>query len=881
MLMVALIAMAAPAHLTGDGSLQSGRPALQGPGEPAALPVHCRPPPTTSSAPAQDTCTETSDPEPTPVEVYQVPIVVPSTTDDYFVLYVQHDTDSETWEIPVLAKLGEAGTTSLAENVEALPKERYRVEKYLVANPADVDGDCIDDITELNDLGAMNPVNPTGAVAPTHGAVALANGESFDTFAGHISVRFVVVDMFTDRPGVYFINSNTHITHYSFLEAIGVEATAIASGRLTRYAGPIGPYGDTEVYSLWAIESATFKYAERTYTLLAANLPLLNDNLALHLPNVELPAIQPELPLYRESRIDLLFNDDIHHPDDFLALNPGEGYGRLQALDPDERPHPRDVVIYEALPSELPRVAGIISTALQTPLSHVNLRAVQDKVPNAFIRDALDDTTVTSLVGSYVHYKVTEDGWSLGTATKAQVDAHYASSRPPTPQTPKLDLSVTTITPLSDIKFQDWDTFGVKSANLAVLRTLGFPEGTVPDGFAIPFYFYDEFMKHNGLYDQVTQMLADQAFQTDYHEQADQLKDLRKAIKDAESPQWIIDALTEMHGKFPEGASLRYRSSTNNEDLPDFNGAGLYDSKTQHPDETVEDGIHKSFKQVLAGLWTFRAFTEREFHRIDHLATAMGVLVHPNYSDELANGVAVSFDLTNGKNDIYYVNTQLGEDLVTNPEAHSVPEELLVTRSGDWYVLSTSNLVDPGTLLMGDSQIDQLRRHLTTVHDRFEALYRPRSGEPFAMEIEFKITSDNILAVKQACPWVFSGASSPPPPPPRRPSSPPSRPAPVPTPPPATAPGAPAIQAVTPGRGYLTVTWNAPQDDGGAAITAYDLRHALATSGGRQIQNGPSAAAPGPPATWNTPSPGWKTAPGMTCRSGRSTKWGRAHGLPP
>ena len=78
-----------------------------------------------------------------------------------------------------------------------------------------------------------------------------------------------------------------------------------------------------------------------------------------------------------------------------------------------------------------------------------------------------------------------------------------------------------------------------------------------------------------------------------------------------ETPQWIIDALTAMHATYPEGQSLRYRSSTNNEDLPGFNGAGLYDSKTQDPDETEEDGIDKSLKQVFASLWTFRAFTER------------------------------------------------------------------------------------------------------------------------------------------------------------------------------------------------------------------------------------------------------------------------------
>ena len=205
----------------------------------------------------------------------------------------------------------------------------------------------------------------------------------------------------------------------------------------------------------------------------------------------------------------------------------------------------------------------------------------------------------------------------------------------------------------------------------------------------MPFYFYDEFMKANGLDAEVTAMLADTDFQDDYDTQEEMLKDLRDAIEDATTPDWIITALEEMHAEFPEGTSLRYRSSTNNEDLPGFSGAGLYDSKTQDPDETEEDGIDKSIKDVWASLWNFRAFVERDFHRIDHTQTAMGVLVHPNYSDELANGVAVSYDPIQELEDRYYVNTQVGEDLVTNPEALSVPEELMLLSGGSYECSST------------------------------------------------------------------------------------------------------------------------------------------------------------------------------------------------
>ena len=759
------------------------------------------------------------NPTPTEVAVTAVPIVVQSSTEEYFVLYVQHDVDGTEVELPVLVKLGEAGTTTLSENVEALPKERYRVEKHQITDPADIDGDCIDDITELGNPVSMNPVNPAAPVDLSDGALAVPDKQTYDTLAIYRTVKFILLGWDTDRPSLYFINAKQHPNHQTFLDDRGIERNQALLGRITYRS-----VGSEEIFHFRVRANPSFVFVDRVYTLLAASMPLLDDNLTFHILNYQLPDLQPELPLLRESRINLVFDDDLFAGTNFLALNPGEGYGRLQALEPDDRPHPRDIVLYEALPNELPRVAGIISAVPQTPLSHVNLRAVQDGIPNAFIRDALDDRDIAPLIGGYVRYTVTENGWELRAVTPAEVEAHYESSRPAHTQTPERNLSVTGITPLSEIGFEDWTAFGVKAANLAVLGTLGFPEGTVPDGFAIPFYFYDEFMKTHGFYDDVKEMLADEDFQTDFKTQDDRLDDLRDDIKDAETPQWIIDALTAMHATYPAGQSLRYRSSTNNEDLPGFNGAGLYDSKTQKPDETEEDGIDKSLKQVFAGLWTFRAFTERAFHRIDHLAAAMGVLVHPNYSDELANGVAVSFDPIRDQDGDYYVNVQLGEDLVTNPEAHSVPEELLLYRNGGYSILGTSSLVEPGELLMSDAQLTQLRGHLEVIHDQFKGLYNPAAGDPFAMEIEFKITSDNILAIKQARPWVFGGATetvTPPPSPPPRGGGGGSGGGGGPR---TSVPGAPGNLTAVGGDGEVVLSWETPESDGGAEITDYEYR---------------------------------------------------------
>jgi len=209
-----------------------------------------------------------------------------------------------------------------------------------------------------------------------------------------------------------------------------------------------------------------------------------------------------------------------------------------------------------------------------------------------------------------------------------------------------------------------------------------------------------------------------------------------------------------MQNLFPTGTSIRCRSSTNNEDLPGFNGAGLYTSKTQHPDE---GHIAKSIKQVYASLWSLRAFDERDFYRVDHFLASMGVLCHPNYQDEKANGVGVSLDPLYNTENTFYLNSQVGEELITNPGSSSIPEEILLDRAAgsenDYIVIQGSNFVPSDSIILSEVYREQMRDYLNVIHDEFAKLYNAKAGDNFAMDIEYKITSSDQLIIKQARPW--------------------------------------------------------------------------------------------------------------------------------
>ncbi len=720
----------------------------------------------------------------------RVRISLPSSANRYHVLYYRPDADDPETEYAVAIHRGGELDVELTEPSRA-GAGAYRVATYLNSAPGDQDGDGADDLEELGrrPVAKRAPLSKAKLLSAWDGANAIHDMAGFLRVSKSLRTReatreftnFIISDFGTGNEDIYFINTGTWPGHRAFIDRHLSDRPrgSLMRGHFFYYPEVVAPNGEPGTFAYTLGNSRwSFEHVARAHEVIAANMPLLRNNV-VYLPwRRSMPEYRRNKAKYDASRVPVYLEEDLAGLSAFDVLNAAVGYGLLRVLGSGERPTFRDVVILRHLPNELSAVAGVISLERQTPLSHVNLRAVQDGVPNAYVGNALDDPMVADLIGKYVRYEVAEDpgkrfewtnpatgavesrfGHVLTEATAAEVAAHHEARRPAEAQTPARDLTVTAYRALGSVAFADADAFGVKAANLATLRTLGLTDVEVPDGYALPFHYYDEFMKHNGFYADVDALLADTDFQGGIAVRDRELRKLRRRIENGAMPEWMATSLGTLQGLFAEGTPIRCRSSTNNEDLPGFSGAGLYDSVTHRPEE---GHLSKSVKQVFASLWNLRAFEEREFHRIDHRAAAMGVLLHPNFDAELANGVAVSDDPVYLIEDAYYVNAQVGENLVTNPSSAVVPEELLLTAAEDGEdgeyaetLVQRSNLVGDDVRVLEAAHVATLYAALGTIHERFAALYAVEDGDEFSMEIEFKVTAADALAVKQARPWVY------------------------------------------------------------------------------------------------------------------------------
>lgn len=701
----------------------------------------------------------------------RIQLEVASSPANYYILKVRHNTNLG-FEIASSMTLGKAGTTILTEPLGNYPLAHYQVLEYPISAAHDTDGDGVDDITEHQNFPNQNPLNAANSINFTDGVIAIDSFTTFNLLSiakdlvqwseflnGKRFAKFIITD-FDTSPKIYFINGNTHGLHADFTSAIGISqvGNSVKKGQIIYHpttASNNGALG-TFAFNYSNGHGEDFEVVQKCHELLAANMPFLTNNLSYFVTANSQDEYEQDSILYETGRVPLLFEAEVYAQVDYWGLNEAEGYGFFREMTLSEIPGIKDIVLYSSIPNALPRVGGIMTSVIQTPLSHVNLRAIQDGVPNAFIRDPLSVDSIADLLNHNIYFKVEQDRFFIREASSQEVNDWYDHLRPDARQTSVLNLEHDNILPLDEITFSMFDGFGAKCANVATMRTFGFPEGTIPDGYGIPFYYYQQFMKENLLFEQARLMLSNPDFAKDRNLRAHLLEDFRKKIERAVMPKWMRDELTSLQASFPQNSSIRCRSSTNNEDLPGFNGAGLYESKTHHADE---GHLAKTIQEIYASLWNLRAFDEREFYKVNHFTASMAILCHNNYSAEQANGVGVSKDpIYKTNNTFYYLNSQVGEELITNPDGTAVPEEILLdassTSSNDYILVRRSSLAsDHRTVLYGD-YLNQIRAYLKVIHQEFEILYNAVGNETFAMEIEYKITSAGQLIIKQARPWV-------------------------------------------------------------------------------------------------------------------------------
>lgn len=594
-------------------------------------------------------------------------------------------------------------------------------------------------------------------------------------------VKFLIVGINTTAPKLYFVNANKHQYHFDFYSAalgnhrIDNDEFSLQTyfrddrknlaGTLVFHEGKasVDSTVPTLAMEFWPTDPVNAVTIGKAFKAIEAAAPAFADKLRYH------PAGTTQEALFKRDQATLdalnvrtVSTDALFANQTFTTMNPGVGFGQLRVIDPTvsgQRPASmRDVVIFKSIPNDLSHTGGVITEAPQTNLSHVNLKAIQNRTPNAYVKNASTDPKIQALLGKMVRYEVTDQGFDIREATAEEAETYLESQRPSEVTKLTRTLTVRTIKPLSSLQNKDQRAFGAKSANLGELQRI-LSDGMVPKGFGVPFWFYDRFMRETGLYAEAQTMMNDPEFKSDVAKREEMLSAFRRKIRRADVPVAMAATLADMQAKFPVGSAIRCRSSTNNEDLEGFNGAGLYDSYTHRPDE---GHIAETVKQVWSSLWNFRAFEEREFYRIDHMSAAMAVAVHPNTDEENVNGVAVTKNIYDPNWKGFYVNAQAGESLVTNPDPGATPDEILISAIGprgeyETQYLQRSSLVDANSHLMTPSQLAQLTLAMEKIQTHFAMVYRKRDDKNFAMDIEFKFTKDGALQVKQARPWVNPG----------------------------------------------------------------------------------------------------------------------------
>lgn len=385
-----------------------------------------------------------------------------------------------------------------------------------------------------------------------------------------------------------------------------------------------------------------------------------------------------------------VFASELGELRDYEPLNIAHGVGQLRILGrwtPETVIDRNQIAIFREVPLTLTPLSGVITLERASPLSHINMLARGWGIPNAYIKNA--DVTFKQLENQYVYFETRENDFVLRLADpKAVEERQLREIARSDLLTPAADLEYSALADLHDQRARDSKRFGAKSANLGEVIHARIKGVRVPPGFTIPFRYYREFLRENGLDELVSSTIEEDRFVHDPVYRKTRLAWLRETLQKGKlGASFRALVLDKVHREY-FGKGVFVRSSTNSEDLPNFSGAGLY---TTVPNARADEQILEGIKTVWASIWNFEAYEARESFGINHLGVYPAVLIQEAVPSE-SSGVLITtnpFDPQDPRG--VYINAKRGLGIRV-VEGKRVPEQIIYrVRSNSIQVLTRSN----------------------------------------------------------------------------------------------------------------------------------------------------------------------------------------------
>ncbi|HBR58440.1 MAG TPA: pyruvate, phosphate dikinase, partial [Blastocatellia bacterium] len=208
---------------------------------------------------------------------------------------------------------------------------------------------------------------------------------------------------------------------------------------------------------------------------------------------------------------------------------------------------------------------------------------------------------------------------------------------------------------------------------------------SVPDGFSIPFFWYDEFMKRNGLDKRIEAMIQEYDFVHNPRYRRQRLEGLRAAIQQGTFDPGLRGAVLRKWRNQLRQRPVFVRSSSNAEDLPNFSGAGLYSSVAN---VRTNAGLIEAVKKVWASLWKFEAYEARVRNYVSQTDVYMSALIQIGV-DMQKGGVMITRDpYDSGRTDAVFISAVCGHNsrVVDNS---GIPEQILFDFAKDSILVRT------------------------------------------------------------------------------------------------------------------------------------------------------------------------------------------------